>query len=135
MYKMQEVKRNLLGCFEIFLFMKKGIKRFDSSKISAVKSFLIPLVLLPFTLLAIAAVQNETPLNSLIGMHIGHLVITACLFIGFVYFFTKQYGREQYFWRFITILNWISIFSVLFACPLLIGRFLGIGLKCCNLYT
>lgn len=125
MYTAEEIKKNLLGCFEIFLFMRKGVERFGSSKLSAIKSFAVPLALTPLLLLSILAVQKQTPINILIGISTGHLVITTLLFLGFVYLFTKQYNRQEHFWRFITITNWINIFSVILLIPLVIGYFSG----------
>tara|TARA_B100001989_G_C24520589_1_gene455648 strand:+ start:1005 stop:1577 length:573 start_codon:yes stop_codon:yes gene_type:complete len=126
MFTKTEIKQNFLGCLEIFLFMRKGIERFGTSNVSAVKSFIVPLALLPFSLLAIMAVQSETPLNTLIGIKMGHLAITAILFLAFVYYFMKQYDRQQHFWRFITISNWLSIPSMILLLPLLVGRLTGI---------
>ena len=53
MFSKEEIKRDLLGCFEIFLFMPKGIERFEADKERMIRSFIIPFALLPFVLMVV----------------------------------------------------------------------------------
>lgn len=127
MFTKKEIKQNLLGCFEICLFMRKGVERFEASKTSALKSFIIVLLLFPISIITIMAIKNESNLNLLVVSEAGHMIGAMIIFLGFVYYFMKQYNKEEHFWRFITITNWMSIPSMIMLAPIFIG--LGAGVE------
>lgn len=121
----QEWANGLLGCFEVFLFMPKGIERFDTSAPTAVKSFLIPLVLSPVLLAVLAAFSSGFSFTYLMTLHSVRVLITSLLFLGVVYLMIRQYGREEHFMRFVTVNNWMTIPSTLFLLPVVVCLVMG----------
>ena len=55
MFSAHELRQNLLGCLEIALFMRGGAQRFGDDARAMKKSFLIPVMALPVTLLTVLA--------------------------------------------------------------------------------
>ncbi|MCB1651768.1 MAG: hypothetical protein KDI46_06935 [Alphaproteobacteria bacterium] len=114
MTKAIAVKQNLLGALEIALFMKKGAQRFDAGKSAMIKSFIIPIILLPLSLLTVLSGHpnqgiDTASLQILAGLYSLRMVISLAAFLGFVYFMAKTMDREEDFNRFVTANNWISI--------------------------
>ncbi|MCB1783704.1 MAG: hypothetical protein KDI13_06870 [Alphaproteobacteria bacterium] len=125
MFTKEEIRRNLLGCFEIMLFIPYGVERFETSRSDAVKSFIITLLLLPPSLLVMAALSQGYSWNLLFSLHTARFFVTMAAFLGAVYFLAKQLGRQEHFFRFVTISNWINIPTVLLCAPIMIGFFIG----------
>lgn len=135
MFLSREIKNNLLGCFEVFLFMPSGIKRFSASKKSAVKSFIVPAILLPFVLYIMASMSVGFSANLLVPLHVGRIVISLALFFTIVYFLSKQFDRVEHFWRFITVTNWCEIIATILAVPILYGFISGQDLSSFESYA
>lgn len=129
MFTKKEIKQSLLGCFEILLFMKSGIERFETSKASAIKSFVIVLLLFPISVITIMAIKNESNLSLIVLSEAGHMIGATVIFLGFLYYFMKQYNKEEHFWRFITISNWMSIPSLIMLTPIFIGLVTGVEMQ------
>lgn len=125
MFTKEEIKRNLLGCFEIFLFMPKGIERFDIDWDRMIRSFIIPLVFLPFMLVVVTGLFPEFPAPLVAILTLFRIVIAAALFLTAVYFLTKQFNRQEHFYRFLIISNWTNINGIILIMPILIGLALG----------
>ncbi len=125
MFTAQELKQNLLGCFEIFLFMPKGLERFDVTPEKAIKSFFIPLALLPFILIIIVGMSAEFSLSLVISLNVLRMAFSVLLFLWAVFFLTKKFDRQAHFYKFLMISNWLSINSLLLVSPILIGLFMG----------
>ena len=53
MFKKEEWKRNLLGSLEVALLMPVARTRFGNNAEGAIRSFFIPLLLLPMTLVTV----------------------------------------------------------------------------------
>ncbi len=120
MFSLKDIKANLLGCLEISLFMRHGIERYDNSRVAAIRSFLIPLLLMPVALYVTAALDDSGgPYTGLIVLHGFKLVIAIVLFLTIVYFIAKQYDRQEHFNRFVSISNWSSIPAMLLVAPIL----------------
>jgi len=136
MIKSNELKSNLLGCFEIFLFMPKGIDRFDVTPAKAIKSFLIPLALLPFILMIVVGMTNdEFSPSVVVFLNVMRIALSVLFFLSAVYFFTKQFERQQHFYRFILISNWLNINAMIMVSPILIGMSMGMDSEAFEVYA
>lgn len=129
MFTREEIKNNLIGCAEIVLFMPHGVERYDPSKSAAIRSFLVSLFLLPVVVAVWSFRAGTVPVPLVVGLHFVHFVLTAVLFLTTVYFLSKQYNREQHFFRFITAANWQGVSGVLLSLPILIAVFAGFDIE------
>ncbi len=127
MFTKAEVKRNLLGCFEVVLFMRSGVERFVGTREAAIKSFIIPLILLPVTLLAMVALSQGYSASLLMSLHTVRIVLSILLFFTAVYFLSKQYDRGKYFYQFLTVANWMNIPGMILVLPIIYGIFVQGG--------
>ena len=125
MFSRQEWKQNLLGCLEVFLFMRSGIERYCESREAAIKSFIIPVILLPFILAVMVAMSSGFSVSLLLSLHFLRVVLTILMFFTAVYFLCKQFRRHQFFYRFMTVSNWSNIPGVLMVMPILVGILAG----------
>ncbi len=127
MFTKQEIKQNLAGCLEVIIFMRKGIERFQStSRKDAIKSFLIPLILSPLAFVALVMTTKEGhTIPFIISVHFFRILIGAGIYLTIVYFLSKQLERQEHFWRFLVITNWISLFDIIFVSPILFYIFTG----------
>ncbi len=125
MFTRKETVESLKGCSEICLFMSRGISRFPTGAGAAVKSFLIPIILAPIVLAILIGVSSGFSFNYLLALHSARVVLTSALFLAVVYFMSKQYGREEHFFRFVTVNNWMTIPSTLLLLPIMGGLVMG----------
>jgi len=125
MISKEEVKRNLLGCFEIFLFMPRGLSRFEADSGRMLRSFIIPLVMMPFILVIVVGMFPEFPASLIASLTVLRTVLAAALFFGAVFFMARQLDRQEHFYRFLIVANWTNINGIIFVLPILIGLFLG----------
>lgn len=127
-YTKTEIKNNLLGCLEIFLFMGKGIDRFGSTRRDAIRSFILPVVLLPFVL-AIMPVLSEAegPVGLFVTLHAVRSIVTTVLIFSLVYFMSRQYDRQQHFFRFLTVSNWMNVPGLVLCTPIFFAFLPGVG--------
>ena len=107
----EESKRHLLGALEIALFMPEARARFNNDYNEARRSFLIPLLLFPLTLLLIyfspeSAHKSAGNLALLYGLR---LLINWAVFLGVVYMIARKINRKDYFLPFVTANNWITM--------------------------
>ncbi len=135
MFTKQEFKQNLLGCFEIFLFMPKGLDRFDVTPAKAIKSFLIPLAFLPLILAAIVGLSEEFSPSLVIFLNVLRITFSALLFLAAVYFLTKQFDRHDKFYKFLMVSNWLNINGLILASPILIGMAMGQAAETFEVYA
>lgn len=126
LFSKAELRSGLLGCFEVCLFMRQGVARFDDRPGAAVKSFLIPLILSPLLLAVLIGFSGGFSFTYLLSLHSARVAITSGLFLAVVYFMTRQYGREAHFMRFVTVNNWMTLPSALFLLPVLACLVLGL---------
>ena len=125
MFTKSEFKQNLLGCFEIAIFMSKGIERFDETKVTAVKSLLVPLILTPIVVILMVMVFSDFATEVLIPLHVGRIILTMVITWAIVYLLSKHFNRDQYFWRFVTVSCWADIIGFLLLLPIVIGVLSG----------
>lgn len=121
MFARQEIKENLRGCFEIILFMRQGVERFQNvSKKDAIKSFIIPVFFLPlvFAVLIMTSAEGYS-VPFLIGVHFARIAVGAIIYLSILYFLSKQLSRQEHFFRFIVIGNWVTVFDFVLVLPVL----------------
>lgn len=131
MFSKEELKRNFLGTLEVFLLMPAGAKRFGNSYDEAVRSFIIPILLFPLTLLVIYLFPNPeiaaASKNTLTLLFSLRLAFSWALFFGVIYWLMKNVNHLDHFYRFVIGTNWITIPATLIFAPvaamLLFGSF------------
>ncbi len=128
MFTKQEIKNNILGVFEIFLFMRQGLDRFSSSKKSAIHSFLIPVAMIPLLILIWILKSDGTPLTLLIVLHSVRIVLSSILSLSAVFCISKGLKKNEHFFRYITACNWFSIASLILTVPIFLQLGLDINL-------
>jgi len=111
----EEIKRNLLGSLEISLFMPAGHSRFGDTFDEAVRSFIIPILLFPATILALyfypesAVRENIDSMNTISLLLSLRLAVSWAIFFGAVYWIVKKCDRQQHFYRFVIAMNWLTV--------------------------
>lgn len=131
MFKNNEIKSALLGCLEIALFMPKGIERFGTDIGAMWRSFILPILSMPLTFIALTHMQNATPelteasYITVAGLFFIRGIFTIILGLGILYAFSKAYDRMQYFCLAITIGNWTTVISTVLFLPILLSMMLG----------
>ncbi len=127
--KSHEIRENLLGCLETALFMKSGAKRFSNTRSAMIKSFLIPIILLPITLITVLNAHPDASLSAqsaqiLIAVYALRLFVYLTAFLAFVYGLARTMDKMDNFYRFATANNWLTIPAAVIMIPLL-GMFLA----------
>jgi len=122
----EEWVNGLLGCMEVILFMPKGIQRFGSTVPTAIKSFLIPLVISPILTGVLVAFSVGFSFTSLLSLHLARVFLTSILFLVVVYVMVKPYGREGHFMRFVTVDNWMNIPYAILMLPVVVCVMMGV---------
>lgn len=127
MFTKQEIKQNIIGCLEIIIFMRTGVKRFQNvSRISAIKSFVIPVALLPLVLAVLVVTSKEGySVPFVVSVHLLRIVIGAIIYLSIVYFLSKQLERQEHFCKFLVISNWLSLFDIILVSPILFYIYTG----------
>ena len=117
----EEVRRNLLGCLEVALFMPGARSRFSSDADEAIRSFLVPMLLLPVTLLLVCLFPHpeltDNSVNMVTILYSLRMVATWGLFLGSVYWLAKNINRREYFCQFVIAFNWLTIPATLIYIP------------------
>jgi len=126
MFKRGEISQNLLGCLETALFMRGGSERFCSSRKAMMKSFIIPIVLLPLTLITVLSAHPEGALSAssmkaLILIYSLRLFIYLGVFLTIVYTMARTMDKLEEFHRFATANNWLTIPAAVLITPLVMA--------------
>ncbi len=125
MFSKEEIKQSLLGCLEVFLFMPKGVERFAADKQSAIRSLIIPAVLLPLVMIIFVMQSSGYAWELLVSVHFVRILLSFVLSFAAIYFFSKQFGREEHFFRFLNVSNWSNIPGILMTMPIIVGLWMG----------
>ncbi|MGH1404776.1 MAG: hypothetical protein ACRBDL_11085 [Alphaproteobacteria bacterium] len=125
LFTKEEWKQNLIGCAEVLLFMHHGISRFKTSRRAAIKSFIIPLVLLPIVLSVFVLQSSGFSMSLLLSLHMLRIALALILFFAAVYFLSRQYDRQEHFYHFMNVTNWSNIQGILLILPIVIGLLAG----------
>lgn len=111
--KHQSIKSSLLGTFEIALLMPQGAKRFSTERDAAIRSFFIPALLFPISLLALyhtsPGTSGDDLTNTIIMLYAVRLFVFWLLFFGIVRWILNEVGRGEHFYQFVSANNWLSI--------------------------
>lgn len=120
------ITQNLLGTLEIALFMPRGAKRFGDSIKAFKYSFIIPLMILPLTLITVLAAHPSSATLSpetahvLMAIYSMRLFVYLGLFLGVVYFMAKGMDRLDGFRRFAVANNWLTLPAAVLMLPLIV---------------
>lgn len=129
MFSSGEIKRNLLGCLEIALLMRKGRDRFGNSYEEAMRSFIVPILLSPVVLLVImlypAPEISEVSRSTLALVYALRMFAVMALFLGAVWWIVGALDRREYFLQFVTAMNWLSVPATVVILPALYLVFSG----------
>ncbi len=109
-----EIRQNLLGSLEVALFMPVARLRFGRSQNAALRSFLVPVLLLPLTLLGVVmyppsddiAGKTTTIVMMLYALRFMFLL---GIFYFAVYWICDQIERRDEFIPFVIAYNWLHI--------------------------
>jgi hypothetical protein len=123
MFRKEEIRQNLMGCLETALFMHRGPERFSASRKSMKKSFLIPVILLPLTVITVLTAHPEGALSTssmkaLALIYSLRLFLYLGLFLSLVYTMARSMDRLDAFYRFAAANNWLTIPAALLIAPL-----------------
>src|SRR5688572_2500892 len=130
MFTKQEYKNYIAGCFETMVFMKSVIDGFPKDKGSAIKSFIWVAVFLPLSLFAFSFHAVGYSLPVIMVIHAVRMILALFLSLTVVYFFCKQFQKEEGFWQYVTICNWMNIPIFIMLLPIfltLVSHWLGFG--------
>jgi hypothetical protein len=120
------IRQALWGCFEIMLFMRSGVNRFSDTREDALRSFMWPVLFLPFAMVSVFLHPSDIlSMPWLLLLHLGRMLVTLTLFLVIVYALTIHYGRQGFFFKFVNIFNWMNIPAFVLALPgfVLLGVF------------
>lgn len=124
MFTASEFKRHLLGVFEISIFMKAGVSRFDPDFNTMLRSFFWPLLVLPVAVVMASLFSPSETMNDSFGLllflHFIRIVVTTGLSLTAIYFFAKKIDRSQYMLQYITVSNWFEIAMFIIVSPILL---------------
>jgi hypothetical protein len=113
MFSKSEIKRNLLGGLEVALFMPQARTRFGNSTEEAVRSFFLPLMLMPLGIVMLylqpELLNIKKFANAFAIMYCLQTAISTCVFAYCVYWLSHKMGRREHFNQFVIALNWLSI--------------------------
>lgn len=125
MFSKHELKKHFLGIFEISIFMRAGVTRFQPDFSMMLKSFFWPLVILPVAVLTAAYMSPGAPFGLLLVLHVLRLVITYALSIALIAFLATKIDRTKYIYQYITTSNWFEIVMFVLISPILIFMTMG----------
>lgn len=116
-----EIRRHLLGCLEIALFMPLASRRFGRTRAEMTRSFFIPAIVLSLFVtlfgfhpaLSKGAYAHTPLLYALQGW------ASVGLFLWIVSFFSREIGRGEHFRQFVTAYNWLFVPAAVVLLPAL----------------
>ena len=116
----EEIRLGLLGGLEAALLMRQAAGRFANDRDSALRSFIIPILLSTLTLAGIymfpRAELAHHSVNMIAILYSSRLVLSWVIYFACIYWLAREVGRKEYFWRFVAANNWLSIpATVIFA--------------------
>jgi len=125
----KEIGRNLIGVLEIALFMPAARTRFGDTKDEAIRSFLVPVLLFPLTMLGVYMIPQamvDGSAHTIALLYGLRTVAVWGLFFGAVYWIARQVNRMEHFYQFVIASNWLALPATLVFIP--IGWMLLAGL-------
>lgn len=125
-------KNPLLGAVETAIFMPQFTHRFGNDFQSMLKSFLVPLAMMPLTYIGLYLSHHDQPEIA----HLAYSQVALMFFIKavfmmslsflIIYGFARAYDRLDNFYKTITAGNWSAIFPTLLFLPVLCSMWMGV---------
>ena len=129
MFQKGEVKKSLIGCFEIFLLMRVGASRFGTTYDEAIRSFIIPGFLFPLSFFMVYFFpipdMGSVSENTIIMLYSMRIAFSWVIYFGIVQWVLKRVDRTENFYRFVTATNWLTIPATVIYLPVLLGVMSG----------
>ena len=119
------LKQYALGLFEISLFMRIGVSRFNHDFKHFLQSFIALGLTLPFTLISVPHLywaKDDLRSSSLdvVTMLFGiKFFVSAALLVGFSYIICNVLHKGSLFLKYVTISNWVTLIPLLLYIPCL----------------
>ena len=120
----KEIAVKLLGCLEAALFMPETSRRFGTSYDEMIRSFYIPVIAFPLTLMAVylyprpeVADHSQIIISMMYSLR---FAFSLGIFLGFVYFIATKIERTEHFFQFVTANNWLTIPTAIISVPVLL---------------
>lgn len=124
-----EILRNLLGCLEVALFMPVARTRFGDSADEALRSFIVPVLLFPLTILVVYFYPKPELANDSVAiltlLYSLRMVLIWAAFFGTVYWITREVDRKKYFYQFVIASNWLTVPATVIFLPVAWMLFIG----------
>jgi hypothetical protein len=122
-FSRKEIKNNLLGSLEVALLIPGAEKRFGDTPDEAIRSFLVPILLFPLSMVGIflfptPAMEGHSQ-NMITILYSLRFAISWALFFGCIYWLAGQYDRKERFCKFVIASNWISVPAIAICLPVL----------------
>lgn len=120
-----------MGALELALFMPQAVERFGSDFQSMLKSFLVPLAMMPLTYIGLYLSHHEQPeiahlpYSQVVVLFLIKAIVVMGLSFAIIYAFAKFYDKKDYFFRTITAGNWSGIIPTLLFLPILVSMWSG----------
>lgn len=113
----------LRGALELALFMGQGLDFFSNDKREMLRSFVIPVLLFPLTLLTVYVAQRPEIAGTDFGIVMVLYLVRACLtmamVIGLYYGVGRALDRHKDFFKFLTVSNWLALLEAFISLPIL----------------
>ena len=100
--------------------MDRSIERFNHTREGALRSFIIPLILLPLTLTILFIKPGEYPPELMVTIHALRFIISFGLFIAVVYYLSLRLNCSDRFYAFVCANNWIGVIQFVFLIPCIV---------------
>ncbi len=109
----REIKRNLLGSLEVALFMPVARKRFGDSAQEALRSFIVPVILFPLTIMVFyfypKPALSDNSVHVIALLYSLRMALIWAAFFGTVYWIVREVDRKRYFYQFVIASNWLTV--------------------------
>ena len=135
MFAKKEWKQNLLGVFEICLFMPSGVERFQNTRSAAIRSFVIPLALLPIAMFALVTMSEGFSYSLIVSLHLLRMIFAFAVFFTVVYFLCRQFDRQYHFYRFLNVANWSNVAGAVLTLPISLYFLAGLEVETLESYA
>lgn len=129
MFDRAELKQNLMAMLEVALFMPNGVERYSPTKSAAMRSFIVPLLFMPLVVWIWIVRAEAEPVSAIIAVQLVRMIVTIGVFFGLVYLLSRQYGRQEHFFRFITASNWHELLGAILVLPVIVSILIGADMQ------
>ncbi len=118
---LREIGQNLLGCFDAMLLMPSTGQRFSKDYASMIRSFYIPVMVFPLTILPSVFVPAVASEHWAVGLPFYSLKVWLSLgvFLAIMSYIVRETGRREHFYQFVTAYNWLALPSAMMFLPAL----------------